>query len=224
MEIQPSPPPLPGKGFSGMQVLTMVGAATAIAILVTFLLVRLFLFPAPFTPVLLTAAEENELQSKLTGVAALTQPSADGRESKVLQPERYSEAGLSREISFSERELNALIAKNTDLADKLAIDLAENLISIKLLLPLDPDLPVLGGQTLKITAGAELAYRSGRPVAKLHGVSVMGLPMPNSWLGGIKNVDLVEEFGADPGFWQAFADGVEAIGVGEGLLTIRLRE
>jgi hypothetical protein len=117
-----------------------------------------------------------------------------------------------------------MMAKNTDLADKLAIDLAENMVSIKLLIPLDPDFPMLGGQTLKVKAGAELAYRDGRPVVKLKGVSLMGVPMPNAWLGGIKNIDLIKEFGADEGVWKSIADGVESISVVEGFLKIQLKE
>jgi len=35
------------------------------------------------------------------------------------------------------------LATNTDLAHKLAIDLSKNLASAKLLVPLDPDMPVL---------------------------------------------------------------------------------
>ena len=91
------------------------------------------------------------------------------------------------------------------------------------MVPLDPDFPMLGGKTLKIKAGAELAYREGRPVVKLKGVSLMGVPMPNAWLGGIKNIDLIKEFGEE-GFWKTFADGVESIGVVEGVLKIRLKE
>ena len=72
--------------------------------------------------------------------------------------------GAKREITFSEKELNAMLAKNTDLADKAAIDLADNLASVKMIIPLDPDFPILGGKTLKANAGAELAYANGRPI------------------------------------------------------------
>ena len=117
-----------------------------------------------------------------------------------------------------------MVAKNTDLAEKVAIDLAENMVSIKLLIPLDPDFPFLGGKTLKVKAGAELAYREGRPVVKLKGVSIMGVPMPNAWLGGLKNIDLIREFGADEGFWKTFSAGVDSISVVEGFLKIQLKE
>lgn len=132
--------------------------------------------------------------------------------------------GAKREITFSEKELNAMLAKNTDLADKAAIDLADNLASVKMIIPLDPDFPILGGKTLKANAGAELAYANGRPIIILKGVSVWGVPIPNAWLGNLKNVDLVKEFGGDEGFWKSFSDGVENIKVEDGQLKIKLKE
>jgi len=61
-------------------------------------------------------------------------------------------------------------------------------------------------------------------VVVLKGVSVWGVPLPNAWLGGMKNIDLVQEFGTEQGFWQAFADGVEEIEVKEGKVRVRLKE
>jgi hypothetical protein len=216
------------QGFSGMQVLGMVLASMCIAILATAFVIKLYLFPSPFKPVELSPKETQQLAKKLEifeGFSRQNEPKhKDNASGGTLKPEQYSEAGASRDIKFSERELNALIAKNTDLAEKVAIDLAENMVSIKLLIPLDPDFPMLGGKTLKVNAGAELAYRDGRPVVKLKGVSLMGVPMPNAWLGGIKNIDLIQEFGADEGFWKTFADGVDSISVVDGMLDIQLKE
>ena len=132
--------------------------------------------------------------------------------------------GADREISFTEREINSMLAKNTDLADKFAIDLSDDMASAKLLIPLDPDFPFLGGKTLKVTAGLELNYDRDNPVVALRGVSLWGVPVPNAWLGGIKNVDLVKEFGTQDGFWKAFSSGIENIRVEEGRLTIKLEE
>ena len=117
-----------------------------------------------------------------------------------------------------------MLAKNTELADKVAIDLSENLASAKIIIPLDPDFPVLGGKTLKVNAGAELSYTDGRPTVILKGVKVWGVPIPNAWLGNLKNVDLVKEFGGNEGFWKSFADGVDNISVSEGQLNIKLKE
>ena len=75
-----------------------------------------------------------------------------------------------------------------------------------------------------MNAGLELKYGAGQPSVILRGVSVMGVPVPNAWLGGLKNVDLVEQFGGDPGFWQAFADGIDAIEIRDGALHMLLKE
>ena len=91
-------------------------------------------------------------------------------------------------------------------------------------MPMDQDFPVLGGKTLRARAGVEFAYENQRPVVKLRGLSIMGVPLPNAWLGGLKNIDLVREFGSDQGFWKAFADGVAAVKVEEGNLMIQLKE
>lgn len=221
-------PPSKGKSFSGMQVLGIVAASTCIAIVVTAIAIKMFLFPQPFKPVTLSQDEEIVLAAKLeafeTIESAPQQPTSEIDSDGNLNPEQYSEETDSREINFTERELNAMVAKNTDLADKVAIDLAQDMVSVKLLIPMDPDFPIFGGKTLKVKAGAELAYREGRPVVKLKGVSLMGVPVPNAWLGGVKNIDLMNEFGNDGGFWKSFADGVESIDVVEGSLKIELKE
>jgi len=216
------------KGFSGKQVIGMIIASMCIAILITAFSIKIFLFASPFKPVVLSDREEQQLTHKLQQFDDLNgeqqknpdEFTSDGN----LKPEPYSEETGSREISFTERELNAMMAKNTDLARKLAIDLADDMISLKILIPLDPDFPLLGGKTLRVKAGAELAYRDGRPVVKLRGVSLMGVPMPNSWLGGLKNIDLISEFGGDAGFWKSFADGVDSLTITNGFLKIRLKE
>ena len=100
----------------------------------------------------------------------------------------------------------------------------DDLISAKILVPLDEDFPMLGGQILRVKTGVEFAYDSGKPIVRLRGVSVMGVPLPNAWLGGLKNIDLVQEFGTDQGFWKAFADGVAAVRVQEGQLMLHLKE
>ena len=85
-------------------------------------------------------------------------------------------------------------------------------------------MPVMGGRTLRVNAGVEIGYREDRPIVKLRGVSVMGVPIPNAWLGNLKNVDLIKEFGTEPGFWNSFAAGVGLVEIKEGQLHIRLKE
>jgi len=215
-----------------LPVLGLLIAAVAVTAIVTVWAAKHYLFPSQFRPVTLNAREERVLDAKLERLDPLHrgrpgQPQTAApspTEAPPLAPEPYSEAGASRSITFTERELNALLAKNTDLARKLAIDLADDLVSAKLLVPMDEDFPILGGQVLKVRAGMELAYRDGRPIVVLKGITLMGVPLPNAWLGGIKNIDLVQEFGGEQGFWKSFADGVEHVRVSEGRLEIEFKE
>ncbi len=209
-------------------------AAVLATVIVTFFVVKTYIFPTEFKPVTLSEKEEQGLNKKLAELDILQFGGPDGdveisgnvveEGGGRLAPERYSEAGASREISFNERELNALVASNTDMAKRLAVDLSDDLASAKLLIPLDPDFPIMGGRTLRLNAGVQLSFKNDRPVVVLKGVSVMGVPIPNAWLGNLKNVDLVSEFGTDEGFWRAFAAGVDLIEVRDGRLLVRLKE
>ena len=213
-----------------LKILGIVVFASVISTLVALWAVYAYLFPGSFTPVTLSAGEQQVLESKLERLDTMQRSPAlhKGRlqsdQNEGLKPERYSETGANREIILTERELNALLAKNPDLATKLTIDLSQDLASAKLLIPLDEEFPLLGGKTLKVTAGLELAYKNNRPVVALRGISLWGVPIPNAWLGNIKNVDLVQEFGDQNGFWSAFADGVDEVEVSEGQLRVRLKE
>jgi hypothetical protein len=144
--------------------------------------------------------------------------------SAPLQPEAYSEVGAKREISLTEKELNALIANTPDVARKVAIDLSDNLLSLKLVVPMDEDIIILGGKTLRLNMGLNLGYEHGRMVISLKGVSLGGIPIPNAWLGYIKNRNLVEEFGGEGGFWDLFAEGIKDIKVRDGHILVRLNE
>ena len=207
-----------------LRTLGIILITSIISIIGSVLVINYYLFPKQLEPVELSQREESTLNAKLNQFGLPSLPSQTSSNTKKIEPESYTEVGANREINFSEKELNSMLAKNTDLADKVAIDLAENLASAKIIIPLDPDFPILGGKTLKVNAGAELSYANGRPIVILKGVKVWGIPIPNAWLGNLKNVDLVTEFGGNEGFWKSFADGVDNISVAEGQLKIRLKE
>ncbi|MGD2112307.1 MAG: arginine N-succinyltransferase [Gammaproteobacteria bacterium] len=219
---------------SGWTIFFIVLITIVVTAALSYWVIRTYIFPSEFKPVELSQQEELELEQKLerldnlhthrTRGVAKAQRERAVAEAEVLEPEAYSEAGADRSITFSERELNSLLARNTDLAKKLAIDLSEGLVSAKLLVHVDKDFPILAGQVIKVRAGVETAYRNGRPIVILKGVSIMGVPIPNAWLGGLKNIDLVEQYGANAGFWKAFADGVDNIEVHDGRLHLVLKE
>jgi len=219
---------------SGLKIFLIVIITIVLTAAFTFWIVRSYIFPSEFKPVQLSANEEQVLEAKLQRLDSLpsrrTRGSARAEQRKqnspddILEPEAYSEAGANRSINLTERELNGILAKNTDMARKLAIDLSEDLMSAKLLVPVDEDFPFMGGQILKVRAGLELAYRDGQPIVILKGVSIMGVPIPNAWLGGMKNIDLVEYYGEESGFWSAFAGGVDNISIHDGSITLLLKE
>jgi hypothetical protein len=192
--------------FNWLKILGIVIFASVISTLVAVGVVYLYLFPGDFKPVALSVSEEQALESKLDQLGSMQRSRVlhqdreqiNGRED--LQPERYNETDANREIILTERE------------------------RAKLLIPLDEEFPILGGKTLKVTAGLELAYKNEKPIVALRGISLWGVPIPNAWLGNIKHVDLVQEFGDQKGFWAAFADGVEEMEVSEGHLRVKLKE
>ncbi|MGD8387601.1 MAG: hypothetical protein PVG49_10710, partial [Desulfobacteraceae bacterium] len=110
------------KGMRLSYVFLIVIAAIALTACITYWLLANYVFLKEFEPVQLKAREQQELQSKLKAIGIESQ--GPGSEAP-LEPERYSEVGAKREIAFTERELNAMLAKNTDLARKLAIDLSD---------------------------------------------------------------------------------------------------
>lgn len=208
----------------GLMLLTVI---VSVAVTVWFL--NFYLFPKRFEPVELSKKETLVLEQKLSRFEGFEADNgaagaANNQSGKPLAPLAYSEEGADRNLALTERELNAILAKNTDLADKLAVDLSDGLISARLRWPMEPDFPFFGGKLLKARAGIGVKYEAQNPVVILKGVSVMGVPIPNSWLGGLKNVDLVGEFGQGDGFWKSFSAGIEHVEVVEGKLQVKLKE
>ena len=213
------------KGFSGWQVAGIVLVTILATVLLGWWIVRTYIFPAELSPVELSQREQVELDKKLTRLgfdAPGITLNSEGRE--VAVPTPYTEEEMERDVTLTERELNSLLARDPDLGGNIAIDLDNDLASIVALIPIPEDFPVMPGRTLRVRGGAEIAYRQGQPAVILKGVSVMGVPVPNAWLGNLKNIDLVQEFGGANGFWDAFAAGVETIEIENGKLQITLKE
>ena len=229
-ENTPKTEPAGGKSRLGMKVLKVVAIASVVIALLMVWWVKHNLYASAFTPTELNSKERAVLQYKLERLEKAAQKEHVVRKkwrfdpSTALKPEPYSEKNARREISLTEKEINALIANNPEVAQRVAIDLADDLVSIKLVLPVDEEVPVLGGKTLRIHVGITLAYEEGRPVVALKGVSLGGIPLPNAWLGYLKGVNLVDEFGDEGGFWALFSEGVEDLEVEEGHIQVKLKE
>lgn len=231
-DVQQLESPTQKRGFRGVHVLWFILVTILVTAAVTFWLARTYIYAKDFEPVELNIKEQQVLNTKLRSLGYESEPVDSQSKNKPpketdevwLRSKRYSEVGAKREVSFSERELNAILAKNKDLAKKLAVDLGDDLVSARLLVPVDQDFPILGGKTLRVSAGVEMAFRNAKPVIMLKGVSVMGVPIPNAWLGGLKNIDIIREYGDKNGFWKGFSGGIENMRVEEGFLKIKLKK
>ena len=190
------------------------------------------LYANPFNPTKLNEREQQVLNTKLERLEQSFQKQGKFSGTRTdeemtkgrLEPEGYIEDPARREIRISEKELNALIAKDEKAARQIAINLSDDMISLKLIIPVDKGFPFLGGKTLRLSCGVTLRHEAGKPVVALRGVSIGGIPIPNAWLGNLKNVDLVHEFNGQHGFWGTLSKGVEDIKVSNGSLSIKLRE
>ncbi len=217
--------PSPKRGSKGcLKILGVLLAVVLVTILVTGWWVKHNVYASAFKTTTLTETEQRAFSEKLTrleaaGGSGVPVAVQDG----IARPEAYREEGAKREIRITEKELNAIIDKNPEWADKVAIDLADDLMSVVLLLPLDEEFPIIGGTTARITAGATLRFENDKPVVIIRGISIGGIPLPSAWMGDLKNKDLVAEFGGSGGFWDGLSKGVEAIKVEEGHLYLKLR-
>jgi hypothetical protein len=178
-------------------------------------------------PVTLTPQEQRALDLKLDVLrdAAVGDPGSERMpelpsgpdEGGVLVPEIYAEDPDRRRIRFTERELNAAIARDPALAGRAAVRLSPGQVSASFLLDVPEDLPLLGGRSLRVRTGLQLLTQDERVQARLLGISVGGVPLPGAWLGGWKGTDLLATSGLG-----GLGAGIEALEVREGELELLL--
>ncbi|UCD35076.1 MAG: hypothetical protein JSU90_12425 [Nitrospiraceae bacterium] len=212
-----------------VRVLSITAICLSVIAISIAIWVKFNIYASFFKPTQLSAREQKALDSKLSLLmeSQNRKPPAESpyyEPEGPVKPEPYSEKGAKREISLTEKELNAIIANNPEVARKVAIDLSDNLVSVKLVIPVDEDVIILGGKTLRISLGIMLGYEKDKPLVGIRGVSLGGIPLPNAWLGYMKDRNLVEEFGTESGFWKLLADGVQDLRVKDGHILIRLKE
>lgn len=160
----------------------------------------------PIRPVVLTEPERSVVEAK---VEAIQKPS-----------EPVYEKG-SKEIIFTERELNGLLNQNTTLGESVRFELATGAVHARVETDLDPNLPLVGGKHLKARARFLVGHEPGSARLVLDDFTIWGISLPNDWLGGLKGHNLIEEaLGAQGGG----ISGVEEFRVESGRLIIRLAE
>jgi hypothetical protein len=191
-------------------------------VLVVFLLLAVVLaglwwwHNRPIKPVELSADEKVVLDEKLEAVQ-IGQAGEAGDAGSA--GDRSYEKG-KKEFVITERELNGLLNEHTKLGDSLRFELVDGAVHARVSTDLDPDLPVVGGKTLKARARFFVKTDGPQPELVLDDLTVWGVSVPNDWLGGLKGQNLLGEVLGD----GANLSGIEKLEVQSGQLLVKLKE
>lgn len=186
----------------------LLAGLLAVAVVVILALVAWFWFNRPIKPVELSNQEVVVVEEKISTLE------------EVSNPEEPAYEKGAREIILTERELNGLLNKNTDLGGQLKFSLGTDQVHARIDTDLDPDLPVMGGKKLKARARFLVGMIEGKPSLILDDLTVWGVSVPNDWLAGMKGKDLLSEvFGGGNGL-----GGIEDLQIEPGRLIIKLAE
>ena len=222
-----------GCGFYGA-----IAACVAVVIAIgAFAIYHYYFHAKPFVPIELSAEEQAVLDAKLEELAA--EPYGVDRDRgkefgevreipEGLDKEEFLEA-LSREhrtIVITEKEINAMLNHNTNLEERVRILFFDGGIGGEAIVDVPQDFPMLGGTTIRArTAVSTYVDLDGKLAIVIEDVSLNGIPLPNAWLGGVKGLNLVEQYENRDPFLRALADGIEEMEemeVRDGELYIRL--
>jgi hypothetical protein len=168
---------------------------------------QLNLNASPFKPVQLSVAEQQAVEAK---IASLEKP-ADPAKTLVL----------------NEREINGYLEQQ-GLGENLKVSIRNGNIEAQILTPVDPDVPLLGGHTVRVKIAVNTLLDADRRLAlSLDDVSVGGISLPNAWLGNLKGMNLFDEanLGAgDSNFIKSFAAGIKDLQVRSGEIRLILND
>ncbi len=133
---------------------------------------------------------------------------------KVELEERMYEKG-KKSFILTEREINGLIHSNTKLGEDLKIELATDAIHLRIKTTLDPEVPILGGKTVKARARLIASNEEGLVIDDL---TVYGISLPNAWIGNLKGISLFSALE------EQLPAGVKSIEVRNGEMHVELEE
>jgi arginine N-succinyltransferase len=233
--METSPPPVsPAAPISSRKNCVWLGCGALALILVTAVIAvaaTLWWLKRPIEPVTLDAKEQAVLDEKVrvfeqarenppaTHAPAPGQPNEGG----APAPEPVYLPG-SKTLRLTERELNALLNQNTELGDKVRIELARDAVHAYLAVPIPPDFPIGGGTTFRARGRFQIKVVEGEvPTAILEDVTVLGLSLPRAWLADLKGRNFFGEEARKAGK-GAFLQGVKSLKVEPGNLVLEVHE
>jgi len=138
-------------------------------------------------------------------------------------PERTYVPG-DKKITLTEREVNGLLNKNTDLGKSLRLEFAQDAINAYLVVPIPQDFPIAGGKMFRARGRFRLSLgNGGTPYAVLEDVTIFGVSLPKAWLGGLKGENLLgDAVGQQKG--GPVLRGIRSLRIEPGALVLELQD
>jgi hypothetical protein len=163
-----------------------------------------------FKPVQLSLTEQKAVEEKMAAIENQPAPSDP-----------------AKTIVLNEREINGYLEQQ-GLGETVKVNINKNGLGATILAPVDEDVPLLGGRTLRLKVAFNTKLNDDKRFAlSLADVSVSGISLPNAWLGNIKGLNLLDDQGhADGGspLLRAFAAGVKSLNMGNGEMRLVLND
>ncbi len=181
----------------------------------------------PIRPVVLSAQENATLETKVRELESRSVPigrdstpsfhSAPAAAGSPVQQSAYVPGSTT--IKLTEREINGLLNKNTDLGNKVRLEFDKDAVNAYMAIPVPEDFPVGAGTTFRMRGRFRISIGGeGRPYAVLEDVTIFGLSLPKEWLGGIKGENLLGEALGDGPVVQ----GIKSLKVEPGALILEV--
>lgn len=212
-------PPTPLAEKKAVNSSCLIRASILVAILIAAIGLFILWYNRPIRPVVLTDPEKSVVQEKL---ATMQSVASDGSSTDIESGTDDTYIPGKREITFTDRELNGLLHQHTTLGDQISFQFTPGNVLARIATPLPDDIPVIGGTTLRARAKFAVDASGTSPKLALEDFTVWGISIPNDWLGGIKNVNLLgQAFGTED---PQGIPGVESLSIEKGHLLIRLKE
>ena len=171
------------------------------------------IYASALNPVALSQSEQSTLDSKLKTLGQ------NGAATQV-NPEI-----AKRTMVISDKEINAFLAQQ-GLGEQVKVELADGGAAATILVPMDKDVPFVGGTTLRIKMGFAARMDEAKHFAfSISDVTVGGVPLPNAWLGNIKGLNLLSDspLQSDPAV-KGFLAGIRDFKIEHGSMQVVLNE
>ncbi len=129
----------------------------------------------------------------------------------------------AKTLVLSEREINGFL-KEQGMGEHLKVSIGSGSMSASALIPLDKEVPFIGGRTVRVKIALSLKLDANHRMALyLSDLSIGGISAPNAWLGGIKGTNLLENDTNDP-LLKGLSDGIKELQVQNGEIRVILND